>query len=216
MLPKWGGSSTLILGEASPVRHAAKLAKITMDQHWEEVWRAYDPKDFDNKGRLHVLSNSTYVRAEMYGFKDPSIRTDYSREETSDEFINMLACMLLGGVRENHSSFTWELRYILTNRAKAMACCRAECRRDIARALCCPNGGKSLPAVPKFPVGPHKWEPVTVHEHLLRSPWEPLSVGRTSAFDTKRLPTVLSRERCPKDSETRDAGESRGTQSTSG
>ena len=66
ILPKWGG---LQPSRSVIVRNAAKLPRIIVDQQRDDVWRGIDPSvSFEQRGRLHVLTNNSEVHSAMYGF----------------------------------------------------------------------------------------------------------------------------------------------------
>ena len=99
-----GGSSVLLAATDSPVMCAAKLAKITIDCRWEEVFRRYDPQDPWTRGKYYVMSNNAQVKRAMYGFMDQSLTSQRAVGEVNDsqalpesEFVRMLSAMLMDG-----------------------------------------------------------------------------------------------------------------------
>ena len=153
-----GGASVLIAAADSPVLNAAKLAKVTVDCRWEEVFRRYDPAHPWDRGRLYIMSNNTQIRKSMYGFRDPALGPDAfggspqaaasdigasrgSPQAAADaalphgEFVRMLAAMLMDGARVDHSEFKYGMYQLMRTPSAPTNQVRDKCRLAIVRAL---------------------------------------------------------------------------------
>ena len=70
---KLGGATVLLTTSASPVMRTAKLAKLTLDLRWQEVYRRYDAKHPHDRGELYIMSDSQAILKSLYGLSDPSV-----------------------------------------------------------------------------------------------------------------------------------------------
>ena len=156
-----GGSSVLIAATDSPVMCAAKLAKITIDCRWEEVFRRYDPQDPWTRGKYYVMSNNAQVKRAMYGFMDPALTSQRAVGEVNDslalpesEFVRMLAAMLMDGARVDHSEFKYGMYQLMRNPTAPTNHVRDKCRLAIVRALRPREASSSLTAAAALQTSP--------------------------------------------------------------
>ena len=156
-----GGSSVLLAATDSPVMSAAKLAKMTVDSRWEEVFRRYDPRDPWTRGKYYVMSNNAQVRRAMYGFMDPELAAPLcvpadgeSPALPNAEFVRMLAAMLMDGARVDHSEFKYGMYQLMRNPTAPTNHVRDKCRLAIVRALRPRENSGSLTAATVLPASP--------------------------------------------------------------
>ena len=156
-----GGSSVLLAATDSPVMCAAKLAKITIDCRWEEVFRRYDPQDPWTRGRYYVMSNNAQVKRAMYGFMDPALTSQRAVGEVNDslalpetDFVRMLAAMLMDGARVDHSEFKYGMYQLMRNPTAPTNHVRDKCRLAIVRALRPREASSSLTAAAGLQTSP--------------------------------------------------------------
>ena len=156
-----GGSSVLLAATDSPVMCAAKLAKITIDCRWEEVFRRYDPQDPWTRGKYYVMSNNAQVKRAMYGFMDPALTSQRAVGEVNDslalpetDFVRMLAAMLMDGARVDHSEFKYGMYQLMRNPTAPTNHVRDKCRLAIVRALRPREASSSLTAAAGLQTSP--------------------------------------------------------------
>ena len=121
---------------------AAKLAKMTVDSRWEEVFRRYDPRNPWTRGKYYVMSNNTQVKRAMYGFMDPELAASlFVPAECENpalpqaEFVRMLAAMLMDGARVDHSEFKYGMYQLMRDPTAPTNHVRDKSRLAIVRAL---------------------------------------------------------------------------------
>ena len=114
----------------------AKLAKLTIDLRWEDVFRRYDAKSPWERGSVYIMSNNSCVRRSMYGFKDPALEDPTALQKVPPkEFTRMLAAMLMDGARVDHSEYKFGLYQLMRNPQVVQHRLRDHCRVAIAHAL---------------------------------------------------------------------------------
>jgi hypothetical protein len=84
----------LVAASDSPVLYAAKLAKVTVDCRWEEVFRRYEPAIPQDPGRIYVMSNNSQIRKSMYGFRDPALGTPQVDKDDALPHVSLFECWL--------------------------------------------------------------------------------------------------------------------------
>ena len=97
----------------------AKLAKITVEMHWEEVWRRYDPAAPWDRGQWYYLTNNSHIRERMYGilpYMDQAIPWKGLKDQILSPTIENLTRTILDGVRANMSAYKRGLWVVMNNR----------------------------------------------------------------------------------------------------
>ena len=150
---KLGGSSVLVTSPTSPLRWTAKLAKLTVDYHWEDVYRTYDPANPLDSGRLMIQTNNTAVRYNMYGFRDPTTipAPDAALAASDAEYLSDLAGMLMRGARQNHAAAKRVLTELLQENPKDDTRLRKMVTEDVVQAMRVPrrrHAAKTAASVP--------------------------------------------------------------------
>ena len=148
---KLGGSSVLITSPSGPLRFTAKLAKLTVDYHWEDVYRTYDPANPQNLGRLMIQTNNTAVRYNMYGFRDPMTipAVDAELAPSDAAYLSDLAGMLLRGAQQHHAVSKRVLTELMQADPNDDSRLQKLVKEDVRQAMQVPRKRKTAtPAVP--------------------------------------------------------------------
>ena len=124
----------MLTKSASPVLRTAKLAKLTLDLRWQEVFRRYDANDPHTRGELYILSDSQAILHSLYGLSDPSV-VQTEGIENNDQYYNHAAKCLVDGARKELDAYKKGLYFECTHRHTAREQIRGGGRSAVAAAL---------------------------------------------------------------------------------